>query len=651
MARVSGTLELTTGISETGRAMWRKLTPTSSTPTAPSAADDASLKNAGWSTSTAVVPTAANPYLWGIEQIMYSDGSKKLGPVRSLSVRGEDGEQGKYETGRQLYVRRTQSATAPSFPSTAAEWSLWTTSAIAPTQSLPYLWGFEKVSFNDGDVSYTGIRLIATCGIDANLLDWVKEWDGTKATINGNYVLAGGIYAGSRPDDDNFSSIATGVAIGNNVTKTEDGKFRSGLFAFKGGRCVVAIDPANELIHQTGRFANGEVDFEGKVTGKACVMEDNKIQFYDGSANIVNELIADPISPSTVFPGSITFSGSTLNNSLQYNDQASFHGSKLYKIAYCNTSSTASFRLSVTGKMQTYVNVTQGNVPAVISTRLILAAYQSSVDTGSVGSLSSYIWKKVIGSSSIYSKSATATITNPSAMIGNGSASLKYVLFLEIAIDNSIGTNYSGATMTVKWGNGTSSISDTGLVIQTDVSMYRSTYGANGLILGTSSQNYMAAYKSSTAMLAEMLSNNRGYKVDQFYGFRQYYGGTPMPTPVCLFAGIVSITSWNGNTANGVSIKGKSLGGTNPTVSLNTSSGVTVNWNGCGWAARLGLSSLDMDSLNIQATPYGRNSGGSDKYDTALAVSSYSSNQCRIFTSNDTNYSASSFFIKIEYIL
>ena len=151
--------------------------------------------------------------------------------------------------------------------------------------------------------------------------------------------------------------------------------------------------------------------------------------------------------------------------------------------------------------------------------------------------------------------------------------------------------------------------------------------------------------------LQQLVERYRQLGIDQQIDYDKFY----------LYSLITHSTAIEGSTItevenqimfdHGVSIKGKSLGGTNPTVSLNTSSGVTVNWSGCGWATSLGLSSLDEGSLYIQATPYGRNSGGSDKYDTALAVSSYSSNQCRIFTSNDTNYSASSFFIKIEYIL
>lgn len=650
MINVTGSIELTTSVSEVGRLMWKKATSTDVAPTPPSTASSQALSSAGWVTSDSTVATQEQPYLWGIELISYSDGSNRLGSVRVLTMY-------KQETGRVVWKKLTATQTSPDTPGINDDFSDWTSwEGAAPNQTFPYMWGFDRIKFSDGSILHTPVRLLTKAGVDANLLDWVKNWDGKKTQIGGNYVIAGGIYAGA-PVDANGLTTGTGVAMGDKVVSmggdvdSNGNKVnRSGIYAFNGGLCVCAIDPEHNLLHIIGRFANGNVDINGNINGKCCIMDDNKLQFFNASKELVNELIADNITPESLFGDSFSFTLDSASGSEVIGEKK---GDKIYKIAYYNTARTGTFSVSINGKFQTDISGLSSSIPAVVTTKVILRSYSSAVDVSSATISTPYISEKTMGYAAIYtaSPSSTALIQNPSAVISNGSTPCKYKIFYVVSIDNSVGTTWAGSTMTVKWGNGTS-ISNANVSITTDVEVYRSTYGANGVVLGKSARNNFAAYLSGKNMLAQALCNGYGYKIEAGRGLTPYYGGGAAPMPVCLFAGRLKL-SWSTNTASSPTWESgsKGLGDAMPTLSLSTDSdsgGVTLTWP-AAWASYLGA--LDVNKIHIQATPYSRNSGGNTYFDTAICVRSVSSSGCTIHTSNDLKYSASAFYIRVEYIL
>ena len=547
---------------------------------------------------------------------------------------------------RVMYKLRTTTSSAPAQPTVSSVKTSWSTGNIVPDQTYPFLWGCELVTYTDNQEEVLPVQLLAVSGVDANLLAWVQQWDGSKAQMSGNYVLAGGIYAGTKPTVDSatgdLSGTYTGIVMGHQVVKRKDGTYRTGIFAFDNGRCVVGIDPVEKLYQFCGRVVNGD------EKGERAEMDNKRLSFFDASNNLVNELTAEQVTPGAMFNATpLTFTLTQASGS-----QTIDNGVSAIKIGYYNgTARSDTFKLSVKGTFTVAATITSGtSVPPVIFTSLVIRAYSSSTNTSSVTASSPYVWEQTIGSVNMYN-AGSVTLTDPKLTISTQGNAYRYALFIVTSVQ-AVGTSYASKTIT--WRNGTTTTggvtTNNPIEVTTDISVYRSIYGANGYVLGISSQNYMAMYQSGLRMLMETMCDGRGFKVELNTGFSPYYNGNKSPFPVCLFAGRVSL-SWSGNTASSPQISGQGLGGSTPTVSLSTSTGITISWSSCAWHTKLGLSALDASKLLIQATPFGRNSGGSSQYDTALAISSFSATQCEVFTSNDNRYSGSAFFIRIDYLL
>lgn len=547
---------------------------------------------------------------------------------------------------RVMYKLRTTTSSAPAQPTVSSVKTSWSTGNIVPDQTYPFLWGCELVTYTDNQEEVLPVQLLAVSGVDANLLAWVQQWDGSKAQMSGNYVLAGGIYAGTKPTVDSatgdLSGTYTGIVMGHQVVKRKDGTYRTGIFAFDNGRCVVGIDPVEKLYQFCGRVVNGD------EKGERAEMDNKRLSFFDASNNLVNELTAEQVTPGAMFNATpLTFTLTQASGS-----QTIDNGVSAIKIGYYNgTARSDTFKLSVKGTFTVAATITSGtSVPPVIFTSLVIRAYSSSTNTSSVTASSPYVWEQTIGSVNLYN-AGSVTLTDPKLTISTQGNAYRYALFIVTSVQ-AVGTSYASKTIT--WRNGTTTTggvtTNNPIEVTTDISVYRSIYGANGYVLGISSQNYMAMYQSGLRMLMETMCDGRGFKVELNTGFSPYYNGNKSPFPVCLFAGRVSL-SWSGNTASSPQISGQGLGGSTPTVSLSTSTGITISWSSCAWHTKLGLSALDASKLLIQATPFGRNSGGSSQYDTALAISSFSATQCEVFTSNDNRYSGSAFFIRIDYLL
>ena len=99
--------------------------------------------------------------------------------------------------------------------------------------------------------------------------DWVSEWDGDSVTINGNTVLTGKLYSGSKPYDgqENWS----GLLIGSNVASVEGLPFEGYESAtdFSGILAVSNFD-TNPGDNYFGSDGNAEVTFAlDATTGNA----------------------------------------------------------------------------------------------------------------------------------------------------------------------------------------------------------------------------------------------------------------------------------------------------------------------------------------------------------------------------------------------
>lgn len=111
-------------------------------------------------------------------------------------------------------------------------------------------------------------------GVDANLLDWVKDWNTGKTVINGNSLITPKLFAGKKNTDGTLTGVAIGrfplstkTAAGTVATETVDG-----IYGFKDGYKTFFIDNGGNV--QLGRgnqfikynAATGKVEFGSEVS-------------------------------------------------------------------------------------------------------------------------------------------------------------------------------------------------------------------------------------------------------------------------------------------------------------------------------------------------------------------------------------------------
>jgi hypothetical protein len=111
-------------------------------------------------------------------------------------------------------------------------------------------------------------------GVDANMLDWVNDWNTNKTLIGSNSVITPKVYAGVKNSNGTLTGIALGRfalstlnASGSVVTETIDG-----IYGFKDGNKTFFIDNAgNAQLGRANQFikynaATGKVEFGSEVT-------------------------------------------------------------------------------------------------------------------------------------------------------------------------------------------------------------------------------------------------------------------------------------------------------------------------------------------------------------------------------------------------
>ena len=101
-------------------------------------------------------------------------------------------------------------------------------------------------------------------GVDANLLDWIADWNGNSPFLDENGFISPRIVAGKKDADDLF----TGVMFGRDMVEIEN-VMRTGLFGFKSGELTFSIDTEN-----------GDAFFGGTV--RAYKDNDNYVEMFHG---------------------------------------------------------------------------------------------------------------------------------------------------------------------------------------------------------------------------------------------------------------------------------------------------------------------------------------------------------------------------------
>lgn len=120
-------------------------------------------------------------------------------------------------------------------------------------------------------------------GSDANVPDWVKDWDTNKVQIGSEYMISPKLFTGKNTGTAE-EPILTGIVQGDKCI-TIDGVERSGIFALVNNEVVFELDPEN-----------GKYEFNGKVStsknGKRIELdaENAAVLMYDANNNLVGEI-------------------------------------------------------------------------------------------------------------------------------------------------------------------------------------------------------------------------------------------------------------------------------------------------------------------------------------------------------------------------
>lgn len=269
--------------------------------------------------------TPTNKYLWNKERINFSDGTKK----ESVQIIGVYGDTGSTGNGISSITNYYLATTASSGVTTGT--SGWSTSASSQTisASKPYLWGYESISYTNGNSKVTTPHIIGhfgkdgTNGKDANLLDWVNDWNTNKTEINGNQVITPKIFAGTKNSD----GTLTGLALGNlplKVANPSGGYVTqtiNGIYGFNKGKNTWFLDSVgNAQLGADKQYikynsSTGKIEFgEDVVLGWGNVdyngykdIMDNQIKHTD-----FKEHTKDETTNIYTFPGITTY-GITLS--------------------------------------------------------------------------------------------------------------------------------------------------------------------------------------------------------------------------------------------------------------------------------------------------------------------------------------------------
>ena len=165
------------------------------------------------------------------------------------------------------------------------------------TYKLTFVWSKAK----KGD---TG-----AAGVDANLLDWVKEWNTGKTLINSNTVITPKLFAGTKNSDGTISGIAIGSFALS--TKTSSGTITTetvnGIYGFKDGYKTFYVDNGgnaqlgygNEYIKYNA--STGKIEF-----GSAVSMQWVGATYIDKDGIFTGTLSADTVNAINIAASQIT---------------------------------------------------------------------------------------------------------------------------------------------------------------------------------------------------------------------------------------------------------------------------------------------------------------------------------------------------------
>lgn len=114
-------------------------------------------------------------------------------------------------------------------------------------------------------------------GTDANLLDWVAEWNGNSPFLDNYGLISAKIVAGKKESDGKF----TGVMLGSDISGFGSDKL-SGLFGFKNGELTFSLDENGDAVFRGTVYAehgefNGTIYADGGEFRGSVYAEEGRI--------------------------------------------------------------------------------------------------------------------------------------------------------------------------------------------------------------------------------------------------------------------------------------------------------------------------------------------------------------------------------------
>jgi len=103
--------------------------------------------------------TATNKYLWSYETVTYTSGNTESTDKRVIGVYGDKGDKG--DTGNGISKITEYYAISSSNSTTPTSWS---TTIQIPTSTNKYLWGYETVTYTNGNTESTDKHIIGVYG-------------------------------------------------------------------------------------------------------------------------------------------------------------------------------------------------------------------------------------------------------------------------------------------------------------------------------------------------------------------------------------------------------------------------------------------------------------------------------------------------------
>lgn len=155
---------------------------------------------------------------------------------------------GKGSDGKSVYITHHDSEDEPERPVGDGTKDGWHTDSTASV-----IWISQKVA-ESADSGEWGkpINIKGEPGKDANLLPWVEDWDNNKTQIGSEHIISPRMFAGTNTGTSD-QPVLTGIALGRGVVNI-NGTYKTGLFGIKNGKLTFGIDAET-----------GEAIFRGKV--------------------------------------------------------------------------------------------------------------------------------------------------------------------------------------------------------------------------------------------------------------------------------------------------------------------------------------------------------------------------------------------------